>query len=451
MTTLLAFLFALALLIFVHELGHYAVARWFDVKVLRFSIGFGKPLLRWSVGPDRTEWTISPIPLGGYVRMLDEREEGPGSVAAHEVHRAFNRQSLKARSAIVVAGPLANFLLAIALYAGLAVGGIDEPAAVLAEPPRGTQAAAAGVREADQVVAIDGREVRSMVDLRLRMLDAIVERRPAQLTVLSEGSRRTLRLDTAGLPSGEIERDFMRTLGLEIAGTMVSIGSVTPDGSAAKAGLLAGDVVLAADARSIGRVGELIDVLRASPGREVTLTIRRGQVEQRIVVVPQPQPSDRAEDGGRPVGRIGAALQNRVKMVEHRYGPIEALGYGAVQTWEMSWFSLRMLGKMIFGDLSWRNLSGPVAIADYAGQSAKVGWAAYVAFLALISVSLGVLNLLPVPVLDGGHLVYYGLEAIKGRPLSERFMQITQRAGLAAIVGLMAVALFNDLSRLFGG
>jgi regulator of sigma E protease len=451
MTTLLAFLFALALLIFVHELGHYAVARWFDVKVLRFSIGFGKPLVRWSVGPDRTEWTISPIPLGGYVRMLDEREEGPGSVAAHEVHRAFNRQSLKARSAIVVAGPLANFLLAIVLYAGLAVGGIDEPAAVLAEPPRGTQAAAAGVREADQVVAIDGREVRSMVDLRLRMLDAIVERRPVQLTVQSEGSRRTLRLDTAGLPSGEIERDFMRTLGLEIAGTTVSIGSVTPDGSAARAGLLAGDVVLAADARLIGRVGELIEILRASPGREVTLTIRRGQVEQRIVVVPQPQPSDRAEDGDRPIGRIGAALQNRVKMVEHRYGPIEALGYGAAQTWEMSWFSLRMLGKMVVGDLSWRNLSGPVAIADYAGQSAKVGWAAYVAFLALISVSLGVLNLLPVPVLDGGHLVYYGLEAIKGRPLSERFMQITQRAGLAAIVGLMAVALFNDLSRLFGG
>lgn len=451
MTTLVAFLFALALLIFVHELGHYAVARWFDVKVLRFSIGFGKPLLRWSVGPDRTEWTISPIPLGGYVRMLDEREEGPGSVAAHEVHRAFNRQSLKARSAIVVAGPLANFLLAIALYGVLAVAGIDEPAAVLAEPARGTQAAAAGVREGDRVVGIDGREVRSMVDLRLRMIDALVERRPAQVVVESGGARRTLVVDTAGLPSGEIERDFMRSLGLELAGGTVSIGSVLPDGAAAKAGLLAGDVVTEADGRRIVRAGDLIDVLRASPGRDVALSIRRGTVEQRVVVVPQPQPSERAEDGGRPVGRIGAALQNRVQMVEHRYGPIEAAWYGARQTWEMSWFSLRMLGKMLVGDLSWRNLSGPVAIADYAGQSAKVGWAAYVAFLALISVSLGVLNLLPVPVLDGGHLVYYGLEAIKGRPLSERFMQITQRAGLAAIVGLMAVALFNDLSRLFGG
>jgi regulator of sigma E protease len=170
-----------------------------------------------------------------------------------------------------------------------------------------------------------------------------------------------------------------------------------------------------------------------------------------VVVVPQAQRSDRAEDEGRMIGRIGAALQNRVEMVRIQHGPLDALAYGTRQTWDMSWFSLRMLGKMLVGDLSWRNLSGPVAIADYAGQSAKVGWFAYVAFLALISVSLGVLNLLPVPVLDGGHLVYYGLEAIKGKPLSERFMQITQRAGLAAIVGLMAVALFNDLSRLFGG
>jgi regulator of sigma E protease len=451
MTTLLAFLFALAVLIFVHELGHYSVARWCGVKVLRFSIGFGTPLLRWTVGPDRTEWTIAPIPLGGYVRMLDEREGGPGSVAPEEVHRAFNRQSLGRRAAIVVAGPLANFLLAIALYAALGMAGLEEPAAVLGQPVAGTQAAAAGVQQGDRVLEADGRTIGAISELRLRMIDAVVERRPVRLTVQRDGRPLRLTIDTGGLPAGEIDKDFMRTLGLDLAGGSVAIGSVVPDGSAARAGLLAGDEVLSVEGRRVTRAQDLIDVLRTSPGREVSLEIRRAGIEQRIGVVPQAQRSDRAEDDGRPIGRIGAALQNRVEMVRVQHGPIDALGYGASQTWDMSWFSLRMLGKMLVGDLSWRNLSGPVAIADYAGQSAKVGWFAYVAFLALISVSLGVLNLLPVPVLDGGHLVYYGLEAIKGKPLSERFMQITQRAGLAAIMGLMAVALFNDLSRLFGG
>ncbi|MEI7445806.1 MAG: RIP metalloprotease RseP [Burkholderiales bacterium] len=451
MTTLLAFLFALALLIFVHELGHYSVARWCGVKVLRFSIGFGTPLIRFTVGPDRTEWTISPIPLGGYVRMLDEREGGEGSVAPEELHRAFNRQSLGKRAAIVVAGPLANFLLAIGLYASLGIVGIEEPAAVVAEPVAGTQAAAAGLRAGDRVTAIDEREVRSMPELRLRLIDAVVEKRPARLVVLRDGRPLSVALDTGGLASGELDKDFMRTLGVELAGGSVLIGAVMPDGSAAKAGLLAGDQVLAVDGRPIGRATDLIAVLRESADRDVALDIRRSGVEQRIVVVPQAQRSDRPEDAGRSVGRIGAALQNKVEMVRVDHGPIDAIAYGARQTWDMSWFSLRMLGKMLVGELSWRNLSGPVAIADYAGQSAKVGVLAYVAFLALISVSLGVLNLLPVPVLDGGHLVYYGLEAIKGRPLSERFMQVTQKAGLAAIVGLMVVALFNDLSRLFGG
>lgn len=450
-TTLLAFLFALALLVFVHELGHYSVARWCGVKVLRFSIGFGTPLLRWTVGPDRTEWTIAPIPLGGYVRMLDERESGPGSVAEHELHRAFNRQSLRKRAAIVAAGPAANFLLAIALYGVIALVGTSEPAAVIAQPAAGTQAAGAGLRDGDRVVEVDGREIRALGELRLRLIDAIVEKRPARLAVERDGATVRLALETAGLADGEIEKDFMRTLGLELAGGTVVIGSVMPDGSAAKAGLLAGDEVRAVDGRPITRATDLIAVLKDSAGREVPLDIRRGEGEQRIVVVPQAQRSDRAEDNGRTVGRIGAALQNRVEMVRVDHGPIDALAWGLNQTWDMSWFSLRMLGKMLVGELSWRNLSGPVAIADYAGQSAKVGVIAYIAFLALISVSLGVLNLLPVPVLDGGHLVYYGLEAIKGRPLSERFMEVTQRAGLAAVVGLMAVALFNDLSRLFGG
>jgi regulator of sigma E protease len=403
------------------------------------------------VGPDRTEWSIGAIPLGGYVRMLDEREGGPGSVPEHEVHRAFNRQSLARRSAIVIAGPLANFLLAILLYAVLGMSGLEEPAAVFAEPAAGTLAAAAGLRAGDRVVGVDRHEVRSLSEVRLRLIDGVVERRPAELHVMRNGAPRVLSLPTGSLPVGEIERDFMRSLGLELASGAVIVSSVLPDGSAARAGLAAGDEVVSVGGRPLARSADLIDVLRASPDREVVLTIRRAGVVQRMAVVPQPQPSDRAEDAGRSVGRIGAALQNRVEMVKVQHGPLDAIAYGARQTWDMSWFSLRMLGKMVAGELSWRNLSGPVAIADYAGQSAKVGWFAYTAFLALISVSLGVLNLLPVPVLDGGHLVYYGLEAIKGKPLSERFLQISQKAGLAVVGSLMVVALFNDLSRLFGG
>lgn len=450
-TTLLAFLFALGLLIFVHELGHYLVAKWCGVKVLRFSIGFGKPFVKFVVGPDRTEWSIAPIPLGGYVKMLDEREDPASPVPAAELHRAFNRQSLAKRAAIVIAGPLANFLLAIALYAALGMYGTEEPAARLAAPAAGTPAAAAGIQAGDRVIAIDGRDIRSFTELRLRLIDAIVERRVASLTVERSGSPVSLPLDASGLSAGEIEKDFVRTLGLDLAGGSVVVGSVLPDGSAARAGLLAGDEVLAVDGRLVSRASELISVLREGAGRDIALDTRRGVVEQRIVVVPQAQVSDRPEDQGKTVGRIGAALQSKVEMVRIEHGLLSALAHGAKQTWDMSWFSLRMLGKMLTGDLSWRNLSGPVAIADFAGQSAKIGALAYIAFLALISVSLGVLNLLPVPVLDGGHLVYYGLEAIKGRPLSDRFMQLSQRVGLVAIVGLMVVALFNDLSRLLGG
>jgi regulator of sigma E protease len=450
-TTLLAFLFALGLLIFVHELGHYSVAKWCGVKVLRFSIGFGKPFVKFVVGPDRTEWSIAPIPLGGYVKMLDEREDPASPVPAAELHRAFNRQSLAKRAAIVIAGPLANFLLAIALYAALGMYGTEEPAARLAAPAAGTPAAAAGIQAGDRVIAIDGRDIRSFTELRLRLIDAIVERRVASLTVERSGSPVSLPLDASGLSAGEIEKDFVRTLGLDLAGGSVVVGSVLPDGSAARAGLLAGDEVLAVDGRLVSRASELISVLREGAGRDIALDTRRGVVEQRIVVVPQAQVSDRPEDQGKTVGRIGAALQSKVEMVRIEHGLLSALAHGAKQTWDMSWFSLRMLGKMLTGDLSWRNLSGPVAIADFAGQSAKIGALAYISFLALISVSLGVLNLLPVPVLDGGHLVYYGLEAIKGRPLSDRFMQLSQRVGLVAIVGLMVVALFNDLSRLLGG
>lgn len=448
--TLIAFLAALTLLIFVHELGHYMVARWCDVKVLRFSIGFGKPLLRWHVGRDRTEWTLAAIPLGGYVRMLDERDPPEGGIPAAELPRAFTRQPLSRRALIVAAGPAANFLLAIALYLLLNTVGVLEPAARIGAPAQGSAAAAAGLRAGDLIVAADGREVRSWNELRLRLIDGVIERRAVPLEVERDGARHRLSLDASRLPEGEVERDFAATLGVGLASGQVSITTVIAGGAAEKAGLRAGDEIVSADGEPVGSAAALVEAIRARPGMPLRLEVARGADQLRIQVVPDAQTSDRPEDAGRSVGRIGAGVSARVETVEVRYGPLEAGQRALRQTWDMSVFSLRMLGKMLVGELSWRNLSGPVAIADYAGQSARVGWHAYVGFLALISISLGVLNLLPIPVLDGGHLVYYGLEAIRGRPLSERFLEVTQKAGLLVIVAMMVLALFNDLSRLIG-
>ena len=430
MTTLIAFLFALGVLVFVHELGHYLVARWCGVKILRFSIGFGKPLLTWKVGKDQTEWSLSPIPLGGYVRMLDE-EEG-GEIDPAEVHRAFNRLPLLKRSAVVIAGPAAHFLPAIVLYA----------------------AASAGIQEGERVLTVDGHAVQSFSEMRLKMIDPIVERRPIVLEVEGPDGRHHRSIPTSGLPAGELERDFTRTLGVDLKAGLVQVASVEEGSAAARAGLQLGDQVLRVNGQPISRAQQLIQQVQASDDtKPLQLLVRRGNGEITVPVTPQLVYEQDAKDAGAPPlrkGRIGAGLVQQFEMVTVDLGPIEALGYGATKTWEMSVFSLRMLGKMVVGSLSWKNLSGPVAIADYAGQSAAIGWFAYVGFMALISVSLGVLNLLPVPVLDGGRLVYYALEALKGSPFSERFRQVTMQVGLVMVVGLMIVALFNDLSRLFG-
>ncbi len=448
--TLISFLVALTLLIFVHELGHYLVARWCGVKILRFSIGFGMPLLSWRVGPDRTEWTIAAIPLGGYVRMLDEREQSAEEIPPQDLPRAFSRQSLARRSAIVSAGPIANFLLAILLYLTLNLIGVQEPVARVAAPAADTPAAAAGFAERDRIVAIDGQEVRSWNEVRLRLIDPVIERRAAVVEIERDARPQQLNLDASALPQGEIERDFLQTLGLDLAHGRVVIASVLPGGAAARTGLRAGDQVLSVDGRPVGRSTALIDAIRSSPERPLRLEVQRGSDVLRIEIVPDAQRSERPDEAGRTIGRIGAGVSAVVEMAEVRYSGLEAVGRSIGKTWDMSIFSLRMIGKMIVGELSWRNLSGPVSIADYAGQSARVGWYAYLSFLALISISLGVLNLLPIPVLDGGHLVYYGLEAMRGRPLSERFVELTQKAGIAVIAAMMVVALFNDLTRLIG-
>jgi regulator of sigma E protease len=453
--TIISFLFALTVLIFIHEMGHYLVARWCGVKVLRFSIGFGKPLFTRLIGPDKTEWSFSAIPLGGYVKMLDERDESQLPIAPADLPRAFTRQTLGRRSAIVVAGPIANFLLAIGLYWLLNVVGVEEPAAILDQPVAQSPAATAGIQSGDRIVSVDGKAIRSWNEVRLLMLDAVIEKRSVNLAVNRSGSTAqtaptTLNIDTSSLPSGEVEKDFLRTLGIDLAVGRVLVASVMTDSAAARAGLRANDEVLRVDGQEIRRSGELIERIRSSAGKPLRFEVLRSAATLSLEVTPDSRESDRPNEAGKQVGRIGAGLNHRVAMEMVRYGPLESLARGAQQTWDMSIFSLRMMGKMLVGQLSWKNLSGPVAIADYAGQSARVGWFAYVSFLALISISLGVLNLLPIPVLDGGHLVYYGLEALRGKPLSDRFVEITQKAGVAIIGALMVVALFNDITRLIG-
>ncbi|MBN3790320.1 RIP metalloprotease RseP [Burkholderia sp. Ac-20353] len=448
---LIAFAVAIGVLVVVHEYGHYRVARWCGVKVLRFSIGFGQPVARWVSRKTGTEWTLSALPLGGYVKMLDERDPGPG-VKPEELGQAFNRQSVGKRIAIVVAGPIANFLLAIALFSVVFATGVTEPAAIIAPPAAGTVAARAGFDGSETIVSIrdaqggDAQPVRSWSDLRWKLLAAAFDHREVVLGARDGGaSTYDFRVDLRHVPENALDDDFMLRLGFDTGGGALSVASVQPGSAAERAGLKGGDTLLALDGERIGGASRFIDAVKHHAGKPLTLSIGRGGATQTVTIVPQVQ---RDDETGQQVGRIGAALSMHTPSVDVRYGPLESLKLGARRTWDISVYSLRMFGRMITGDASLKNLSGPVTIADYAGKSARLGPSAFLSFLALVSISLGVLNLLPIPVLDGGHLLYYLVEAATGKAVSERWQLILQRAGLICIVALSAIALFNDLARL---
>jgi regulator of sigma E protease len=449
--TIASFVVALGLLIVVHELGHYVVARWCGVKVLRFSVGFGRALFARRLGPDKTEWVIAAVPLGGYVKMVDERE---GDVAPADLPRAFNRQSVWRRFAIVVAGPAANFLLAIALYWFLFMSGVQEAKPIVAAPETGSVAAQAGLRAGDTIRAINDEPVTGWQDVRWRLLQLALDRKPARVEVAdARGAIDWRTLDLSRVAADEVEGDLLAKLGMRLYRPALPpvIGKVIAGGVAARVGLEAGDRVTVVNGERVETWDARVAKVRANPGPARVLETERAGVVRRVELVPES-----ATQGAETIGRIGAAPEVdqaalKAYYFEIRYGPAEAAAKAVARTWEMSIFSLRMLGKMIVGEVSWRNLSGPVTIADYAGQSASLGLAPYLAFLALISISLGVLNLLPIPLLDGGHLMYYTIEVFKGSPVSERVMEIGQRAGLAVLLFLMAFAFYNDINRLLTG
>lgn len=448
---LIPFVLALGLLILAHELGHYLIARACGVKVLRFSIGFGRPLLRWTTGADRTEWAIAAFPLGGYVKMLDERE---GEVPPAELHRSFNRQSVWRRFAIVAAGPLANFLLAIVLYWGLFATGTEElkPRLALTDGP--SIAASAGVREGDLVAAVDDEPVRSWPELRWVLLRHALDAREVTLQVhTAEGGEALRRLDLSGVEVDDGENDLIAAIGLRPWRPLIPpvVGRIIPEGAAAAAGIREGDRFVSLAGEPVTSWVDLVERVRSSPGEPLPVRLMRGDTPVDTTLVPEV-----SEDSGERVGKIGVAVAEppggREEMFAVvRYGPVDGLSKAMVQTWETSVLSLKMIGRMLTGEVSWKNLSGPVTIADYAGQSAKLGLSHYLKFIALISISLGVLNLLPIPVLDGGHLLYYVIEIIKGGPIPERVMEIGQQIGLVALAMLMAFAFYNDITRLISG
>lgn len=450
---LAAFVVALGPLVVIHELGHYWVARWCGVKVLRFSIGFGKPLRTWVRGADRTEWVLAAVPLGGYVKMLDERE---GTVAADELPRAFNRQNVWKRIAIVVAGPAANLLMAIFLYWILFVHGVPGIRPVVDTPVQASAAASAGFQQGDVIRSIDGEPTLTWQEARWELLKHAVRKNVVEIqTTTDDGNTGVRRLDMSGLTAKDLDGDFIRALGLSRFQPrgVPEITALTPGGAAERAGLKVGDEILAIDNVRIESADQATSMIRARPGQAIIIEVQRNQT---MVSPMQVTPDKVADADGRLIGRIGTALQPARQVFEKyrvnvSYGPVDSLGKAVLKTWDTSIFSLKMLGKMLIGQVSLKNLSGPITIADYAGQSAKLGWIPYLTFLAVISISLGVLNLLPIPLLDGGHLMYYIAEIFKGSPVSETTMEIGQRVGLGLLLLMMAFAIYNDVNRLISG
>lgn len=467
MLTALAFIFTLGLLITIHEYGHFQVAKWCGVKVLKFSIGFGKPLWRKKIGQDQTEFVIAAIPLGGYVKMLDEREIEPASnpqaaqqrYSESELTRAFNRQSVAKRMAIVLAGPFANLLLAIVLYWVVFMLGVVGMKPIIGQVIDRSPAAAASMTLGETIQKINGKEVATWQDARWILLNESLKNKSVEIQAISSNQQIHLhQLDLSSVnhddyKKDDFNKDILEKLGLTIYQPDIParIGEVIKNSPADLAGLRTNDLVLVINKNKVRIWEDFVQEIRRHPNTSLDILIQRGAEEVKLTV----RPESIVEDD-KTVGRIGAAFSmekselDRFFVTTH-YSAVEALTKATEKTWDTAIFSLKMLGNMVAGQASWKGISGPVTIASYAGQSAHMGLKVFIAFLALISISIGVLNLLPIPVLDGGHFMYYVVEIFTGKPVSEATMVIGQKIGFSLLGFMMLLALYNDINRLITG
>lgn len=446
--SLAAFLVTIGVLVTVHEFGHFWVARRLGVKVLRFSIGFGRPLWKRTFGADRTELVVAALPLGGYVKMLDERE---GEVLPAELHRAFNRKPVTTRIAVVLAGPLFNFLFAILVYWLMFVAGVPGMRPVVGEVTPGSLAELAGIRQGDEIVAIQGVDTPTWDRAMMNLLEASLdERQLLELRVRdSSGGERQLQVPLDE-PDQLLEKGgVLQNFGLAPWQLPALIDEVVEGKAAQRDGLLPGDRIVTADGENISGWNDWVEYVRARPEQPIVVGVQRDGVSVTVRLVPE-----RVSENGTEHGYIGAAVrlpddgQRATMRVDVHYGMLEAVPAAMEKTLEVSTLTLRTLWKMVIGRASVENLSGPISIARYAGESAAIGLSTFLAFLGVVSVSLGVLNLLPIPLLDGGHLLYYLVEVVKGSPVSEAVQLVGQKLGIVLLLLLMTVAFYNDLIRL---
>ncbi len=452
---LFAFILTIGILVAIHEYGHFWVARKLGVKVLRFSVGFGKPLYTYiSKDEDKVEYVLAAIPFGGYVKMLDERE---GDVPEEQAHRAFNRQSVWTRIAIVLAGPMANFIFAIFAYAAMFMVGVNGWQPFIGDVVENTPAAQAGFEKMDKIVAVNGKQVDSLSDATIMLLDEYLSNpEKVSVDVVKENGSSAVRvMDMSQLKLLKDEGDYLEKAGLKPwLPYYPGIAKVMEGKAAEKAGFSAKDKIIAGNGVEFTSVGDFIDLVKNNVGNELTLTVSRGEKgnEQKldIKVTPELYKDEHGERGviGIQVGQyVPPEIYDKLHTVV-RHGPIESLNQGVKKTWQMTTMTLTMIGRLVTGEASLKNISGPVTIANYAGKSMVIGFSVFLGFLAIVSLSLGVMNLLPVPVLDGGHLLFYIIEIIKGSPVSAAVEEMGMRIGVAMVGALMVLAFYNDILRL---